>query len=200
MSWSNNGATFDDTWEYDGQNWTRVRPTTSPSTRAGVGIAFDSLRRRTIVAGGTHGVSSYPTGDTWEYGSPQTLSAHPPTVSIATGGTQTLTLHSARGHGGKLYWIFGSMTGTMPGVSLFGVPIPLNPDAYTVIAIGAVNSKAFTNFRGTFRATGNATALLNIPAKLPIPIGFKLYHGYVLYDGTTGQVYASSNPVSVEFK
>ncbi len=63
-----------------------------------------------------------------------------------------------------------------------------------------VNSKEFTKFKGTLSATGTATASLNVPAKLPIPTGFKLYHAYVVYDGTTGQIFTSSNPVPVEFK
>ena len=43
----------------------------------------------------------------------------------------------------------------------------------------------------TLSATGAATASLNVPAKLPIPWGFKLYHSYIVYDGTTGQVFSS---------
>ena len=57
-----------------------------------------------------------------------------------------------------------------------------------------------TPFRGTLSASSTATASLNVPANLPIPPGFKLYHAYVVFDGTTGQVFTSSNPVSVEFR
>ena len=88
----------------------------------------------------------------------------------------------------------------MPGVVLTGIHIPLRPDLYTDIAIGAVNSNTFTKFRGTLSATGTATASLNVPANLQIPSGFKLYHAYIVYDGTTRQIFTSSNPVSVEFK
>jgi hypothetical protein len=100
----------------------------------------------------------------------------------------------------KSYWIFGSATSTMPGIVLSGIHIPLRPDLYTDITLTFFNTKEFTNFRGTLSATGTATASLNVPAKLPIPVGFKFYHSYVVYDGTTGQVFTSSNPVSVEFK
>ncbi len=68
------------------------------------------------------------------------------------------------------------------------------------IALGSVNTTVFTKFMGPLSATGAATAALNVPANLSIPTGFKLYHAYVVYDGTTGQVFTSSNPVSVEFK
>jgi Galactose oxidase, central domain len=185
-------------WEYDGKNWTWLRPTTSPSPRIEAGIAFDSARRRTIVFGGMNG--SYPTADTWGHGAPQLLTACPPTLSIATGGRQTLTLCAGGAYRNRLYWMLGSMTGTMPGVVLTGIHIPLNPDPYTDLVIGLANGKEFKDFKGTLSWNGTGTAALNVPAKLPIPVGFKLYHAFVVYDGTTGQVFTSSNPVSVEFK
>ena len=116
------------------------------------------------------------------------------------GGTQTLTLNAGADLKNKSYWIFGSMTGTMPGVVLTGIHIPLRVDPYTDLVIGFANGKEFKDFKRTLSATGTATASLNVPANLGIPKGLKLYHAYVVYDGTTGQIFTSSNPVSVEFK
>ena len=190
-----------DTWEWDGRNWTLIRSTTSPSARGVAAMAYDSARQRAVLFGGYTRNNVGGLRDTWEYGIAKlTLTANTPTISIANGGRQTLTLNAGTGLGSKLYWIFGSLTGTMPGVDLTGIHIPLVPDVYTDIVIGAVNSKEFTNFKGTLSATGVATASLNVPAKLPIPVGFKLHHAYVVYDGATGQILTSSNPVSVEFK
>ena len=73
-------------------------------------------------------------------------------------------------------------------------------DIYMTIALGAVNTTVFTKFMGPLSATGTATASINVQANLGIPKGFKLYHAYIVYDGITGQVFTSSNPVSVEFK
>ena len=53
---------------------------------------------------------------------------------------------------------------------------------------------------GPLGGTGSATASLNVQPNLLIPPGFKLYHAFVVYDGTTGQIFTASNPVSVEFK
>ena len=92
------------------------------------------------------------------------------------------------------------MTGTMPGVVLTGIHIPLVPDPYTDLTASFANGNEFKDFRRTLSATGTATASLNVPQNLGIPTGFKLYHSYIVYDGTTGQLFTSSNPVSVEFK
>lgn len=88
----------------------------------------------------------------------------------------------------------------MPGVVLNGIHIPLRPDLYTNIVFATGNSKEFTNFKGTLSANGTATASLNVPARLPIPRGFKLYHSYIVYDGMTGQIATSSNPLAVTFR
>ena len=190
-----------DTWEWDGKNWTLMNSVLSPAPRASHAMAYDAARQRTVLFGGYDKAYSNILGDTWEYGVAKlTLTANTPTISIANGGTQTLTLNAGADLKSKSYWIFGSATSTMPGVVLTGIHIPLNPDIYTDIAIGAVNSNTFSKFRGTLSATGSATASFNVPAKLPIPSGFKLYHAYLVYDGTTGQIFTSSNPVSVEFK
>ena len=53
---------------------------------------------------------------------------------------------------------------------------------------------------GTLSATGTAKAAFVAPPNLPVTSGFKFHHAYIVYDGATGQVLTSSNPVSVEFK
>ena len=88
-----------------------------------------------------------------------------------TGGTQKLTVNAGKAHANRLYWIFGSMTGTSPGINLLGVHIPLNPDLYTDLAMGAVNGKEFTNFRGTLDANGLAIASFNVPSQLAAAAG-----------------------------
>jgi hypothetical protein len=56
-------TTFADTWEYDGSNWTRVLPPTSPPARWVHAMAYDVMRARTVLFGGS-GVGG---ADTWEY-------------------------------------------------------------------------------------------------------------------------------------
>src|SRR5262249_5957183 len=51
-----------DTWEWDGIDWTQRAPASSPPARSGHVLAFDASRGRTVLFGS----SSF--GDTWEYG------------------------------------------------------------------------------------------------------------------------------------
>ncbi len=120
-------------------------------------------------------------------------------ISIRASGTQSLTVNAGTAHANRLYWIFGSVTGTSPGVNLLGVHIPLNPDPYTDIAIGAVNTTVWTNFKGTLDANGLATASFNVPANQPIPSGFTFHHAYVVYDAS-GKLYMASNAVPLRLK
>ena len=58
-----------DTWEFDGTNWTQRFPATSPLARSQSQMVYDSHRHKTVLFGGmTNGPSSsgYPL-DTWEW-------------------------------------------------------------------------------------------------------------------------------------
>jgi hypothetical protein len=63
-----------DTWEWDGTSWTqvcKVAPcsTTTPAPREATGIAFDSVRARTVIFGGYGASAPNPNGfdDSWEW-------------------------------------------------------------------------------------------------------------------------------------
>jgi hypothetical protein len=60
-----------DTWEWDGAQWTRDWPTAAPAIRSGQAMAYDTGRGRMVVFGGWNAATSPPTiyGDTWEFGS-----------------------------------------------------------------------------------------------------------------------------------
>jgi hypothetical protein len=58
-----------DTWEWDGVNWTQDLTAAAPSPRAGQSMAYDSGLGRTIVFGGTdEGFPGVFYNDTWELG------------------------------------------------------------------------------------------------------------------------------------
>jgi hypothetical protein len=120
-------------------------------------------------------------------------------IRITTGGTQRLTVNAGKAHKNLRYWIFGSVTGTTPGVNLLGVHIPLNPDLYTDIAMVHVNTTAFTKFMGTLDANGLATASFNVPANVQAPSGFTFHHAYVVYDAS-GKLYMASNAVPLRLR
>ncbi len=57
---------LNDTWEYDGTNWTKKTPTNSPSARCGAAMCYDSKRNVTILFGGQLSDGTV-TNETWEY-------------------------------------------------------------------------------------------------------------------------------------
>ena len=58
-----------DTWEWDGINWTSIGASLPPSGRRNHAMAFDSLRGKVVLFGGSwsNGVSTYELDDTWEW-------------------------------------------------------------------------------------------------------------------------------------
>ena len=60
---------LNDTWEWDGTNWTQRTPAVSPSPRANFGMAYDEVRHASVlVAGaGLGDGNGVPQNDTWEW-------------------------------------------------------------------------------------------------------------------------------------
>ena len=121
--------------------------------------------------------------------------------SLAKANTQTLNLDAGTANKGRLYWVFGSVTGTTPGVTLASaqglVTIPLIPDAWTNITIGLATSPALVNTKGTLDQSGKAKAQIKGgPVNVPAAIGLVLYHAYLVYDAQSN-FYMASNPVTL---
>lgn len=53
---------LNDTWEWNGKDWTQRAPASSPPARGLHAMAYDSARQRTVLFGGTSGGN-----DTWEW-------------------------------------------------------------------------------------------------------------------------------------
>lgn len=74
---------LDDTWIFDGTDWTQLQPTQTPGARTRFGIAYDYARLRTVVYGGTDNIFAPPVlGDTWEFDGANW-------TQVATPGTST---------------------------------------------------------------------------------------------------------------
>ena len=160
---------------------------------------YDQRAARTLLFGGW---TNSRHADTWAYAGTQSLTVNPSTVSIAAGGTQTFTLNAGTQHGTRLYWIFGSVTGTTPGVNLGSaigtVNIPLNPDIWTDIMITQANTLTLVNTKATLDASGKAKAAFRIPPfNIPSAIGLVFYHAYLVYDANNN-FYMASNPVPLK--
>src|SRR5205807_121344 len=57
----------DDTWTWDGSNWTQQRPATSPPKRFGAVMTYDVARDRVVLFGGQQGADAAFLGDTWTW-------------------------------------------------------------------------------------------------------------------------------------
>jgi len=56
------------TWEWDGSDWTQVNTTTAPTGRAHYGLCFDSARQRVVLYGGSTNPGLLLTSnETWEF-------------------------------------------------------------------------------------------------------------------------------------
>lgn len=59
------GASLNDTWSWDGANWTQVNTTSSPVPLEGFAMSYDLIRDRIVLFSGWNG-GAYPS-DTWEF-------------------------------------------------------------------------------------------------------------------------------------
>lgn len=54
-----------DTWVFNGRNWVKKEPASSPPEREGHAMAFDAARKEVVLFGGTAGNNGTPLNDTW---------------------------------------------------------------------------------------------------------------------------------------
>jgi hypothetical protein len=102
-------------------------------------------------------------------------------VSLAAGGTMTLDLRGGNPNAGALYWMFGSASGTSPGLFLGGtVTLPLVYDAYTFVTLVKPGAKYFQGFRGALDVAGVSTASIVVPPAMdPGLAGITLHHAFL---------------------
>src|SRR5580765_8837544 len=63
---SNGMTQFNDTWTFDGTNWTQQSPANSPPAKFYTDIVFDSTRGVFVMYGGNATFASPGTNETWE--------------------------------------------------------------------------------------------------------------------------------------
>lgn len=124
------------------------------------------------------------------------MGAFPPAVAAFSGGSQKLLISAGEKYGGQAYWIFGSVTGTSPGIPVGAAVLPLVFDAYFAATLTHPTAAPFADFTGTLDEFGNAEATL---AFNPIPslIGATIYHSYLIAPTLGGPVVAAGNAVSL---
>jgi len=109
------------------------------------------------------------------------LFADVPTLSVATTGTQHLTLDAGPGNANRIFILLGTMAGTTPGLTLpNGTHIPLNPSAYFSFTLANPNVLPLTHSLGFLDANGHTTSSFTLPHVPPVAAGLVLHHAYVL--------------------
>ncbi len=121
------------------------------------------------------------------------LVASPRQISAQDGGVVQFQLDAPDYLAFSPFFMLGSSSGSWPGLTLDGVLIPLNPDAYLLNVLDSANTGPFVNWLSALDAKGRATAVLNLAgASLPpAAIGKTFTHAFLVFDGI-GQVLFSS--------
>lgn len=108
------------------------------------------------------------------------------------GGTQRILVRAGAGYAGSIYFVGGTMSGTVPGVTIGSVHVPLNLDSYALYTLNNPNSPLLPNSFGFLNAAGAADCSFVLPPGI-VSEGMLLHHAYVvLHPSTLGLVYASA--------
>ena len=80
-TWDNTGVTvrLNETWEWDGTSWTSKTPASAPTARSFPAMAYDRVRAKVVLFGGTS-TGSGVLGDTWEWDGTTWTQRSPATV------------------------------------------------------------------------------------------------------------------------
>jgi hypothetical protein len=95
----------DDTWTWDGHNWTKQHPETHPPGRGLPAVAYDPAHHNVVLFGGVTGTRSHPTflNDTWTWDGTDWTRQHPdvsPPARFAASLVTDPTTHSVLLFGG----------------------------------------------------------------------------------------------------
>jgi len=127
----------------------------------------------------------------------QPFSADTATISLSAGGTQNMVLNAGSAYGFMLYRVFGSFSGTAPGLLFGDIFLPLNYDGYFEITLFQPKIPSFGNFKSSLDANGQSTASLTVfPGLDPTLAGVTLHHAFIATE-IFGLVHFASNAIPV---
>ncbi len=104
-----------------------------------------------------------------------------PEVSTTLGGKQVLQVLGDASNAGQFFWTLGTTSGTSPGITLLGVPLPLKYDFYLIRTGRLPNSGTLSNSQGTLDAHGRTQTLFRLgPNPNATSAGLQLHHATLL--------------------
>jgi hypothetical protein len=107
---------FNDTWVWNGSNWTQSFPSVSPPARGGHGMAYDAARGQLVLFGGNNSTSATAAllNDTWTWNGTSWQQMFPST-SPPPRSLPTMAADSIRSE----VLLFGGYTGSLPYLFLY---------------------------------------------------------------------------------
>jgi hypothetical protein len=164
------GSSLADTWEWDGTNWTRRIVLSSPPARLGGGLAYDPVRQRSVLFGGSTGPGYL--ADTWEWDganwTQRTPSLSPP-ARVVTGfffepRAARIVLSGGYGFGNPLYltdrweWDGASWRCSYAAASTpFTGAVLFDPVLGEEVLVGGAPASGYSFFEGPRVYRGGAT-------------------------------------------
>jgi hypothetical protein len=110
----NGGTTSDETWAWDGSNWSQLTPATSPDARWTHGMAYDENRQRIVLFGGlATDQAGSAFDDTWEWDGSTWLEVTTANAPAPRG------IHGAMAYDSVNQTIVIRGGGTLPGQTVF---------------------------------------------------------------------------------
>jgi glucose/arabinose dehydrogenase len=119
-------------------------------------------------------------------------------LSVSDGGQQTLSLDAGASQAGAIYLVLGSASGTVPGLIVDGLNLPLNADVYLTLSLTTANLPPFLGTLGFLDGSGAGEAAIALPAGAlgPGAVGLQLNHAFLTLSGG-GTAAFTSNATSL---
>lgn len=129
-----------------------------------------------------------------------TLSACPRRLSTSAGGSQTLRMYVGAELGNHWYFVLGSMSGKVPGLTFGEFHLPLNPDSYFLLTQAQPADQPLNNAFGLLDFYGRAQAEFAVaPGQIAALAGGNAHHAFLVLDFWTFEILHASNAIIVQF-
>lgn len=159
---------------------------TGPNTYSGTSAALSNTALLNLAAGNLYvniHTGAFPAGEIRDQVHTGYLNGDLDSLSVASGGTQTLHVAAGAANAGKLYFTLGSLSGTSPGIPVDSVVLPLNFDSYTNFTLTVPNGAILSSSLGFLAAGGTATTRFNLPpGAVPTLAGSTVSHATLVFD------------------
>ena len=159
-----------DTWDWDGAQWTRDWTAGAPAIRSGQVMSFDSRRDRVVMFGGENASTSPATlyGDTWELGTGTITPAGSPALTVTPSSMEFGSVDLGASSSGHAYVVSSGTGPLVTSMSVTGdfaiAPGTDCPNTPNPLAAGS-SCFVFVTFAPT--AAGDRTGSLTFTGNVP---------------------------------